>query len=472
MVLNLAIEADQFMRFLGRLHPAATHFPIALLILAAMAEVGNIFRRDHRHSNFALTCLVIGTLGAAVAAWFGWINADHEPHGKGLTNLIFWHRWVGIGVVVFAAISLAARIADRMRPSDTAIHTYRGTILGAALLVSVSGYLGGEIVFGSNHLLAVFNTPESVEPAPETVVPEDVPESVELPVASRLFIETVYPVMTEYCFHCHGADKQKGALRLDLQADVETVVYAGEPIDSPLYERIALPEGHPDLMPPDERLPEDVVQAFHEWIRQGAPWVDAGSLSSASAAPVEAPAATTPPEPVLNLDPVDDEAPADEDAITEVESVLAGLRARGIRAVRLAQNETDVAVNLALRQQDATDDTLELLRDLGPHLTRLDLGGTAVTDDGLAILESFPRLERLYLEKTAITDGAFEHIAHLESLEYLNCYSTAITDEAASWIAGLPSLRQFFVWDTDMTLDAVEQLRRDLPDLEVIDQAQ
>ena len=80
-----AAAADPVLwRFLGRLHPLVVHFPLALILLAAALEVLLVFRKGHRTSRTAVTCLVVGTAMAGIAAWFGWLNAAHEPRGQSI----------------------------------------------------------------------------------------------------------------------------------------------------------------------------------------------------------------------------------------------------------------------------------------------------------------------------------------------------------------------------------------------------
>lgn len=92
--------------------------------------------------------------------------------------------------------------------------------------------------------------------------------------------EPVREILAKRCHSCHGEEKQKAGLRLDVRAgvleadeDLDPVVVAGRPEESPLFSRIVLPDGHDDLMPPEGgRLPEDEIGAVRAWILAGAPW--------------------------------------------------------------------------------------------------------------------------------------------------------------------------------------------------------
>src|SRR3954467_15269329 len=70
------------------------------------------------------------------------------------------------------------------------------------------------------------------------------------------FAKQIEPIFKETCYSCHGAEKQKGKLRLDSPAaftkggENGPVVTAGDPAKSDLYRRITLPHDHDDIMPP------------------------------------------------------------------------------------------------------------------------------------------------------------------------------------------------------------------------------
>ena len=93
---------ENFLRFLGRLHPLLVHFPIGLALTAALVELINIIRRKATASPFAFMATGFAAGFAVVAALFGWFNADFE--GPGPKTALFLHRWIGTisaGALVF-----------------------------------------------------------------------------------------------------------------------------------------------------------------------------------------------------------------------------------------------------------------------------------------------------------------------------------------------------------------------------------
>jgi mono/diheme cytochrome c family protein len=90
------------------------------------------------------------------------------------------------------------------------------------------------------------------------------------------FHRDVRPILSDYCFQCHGPDaaQRKKNLRLDTEAGARTVVVAGRPEASELYLRVsAADDAH--RMPPrstGRRLTPPQVELLRRWIEQGAPW--------------------------------------------------------------------------------------------------------------------------------------------------------------------------------------------------------
>lgn len=143
--------------FLGRLHPVSVHFPVALLISAALLEALSMVFRSPRLGHAAGACVVLGALGAGASAGLGWINAEFNPFTGELASTLVLHRWLGIGSASASALTLVLlALGARARGA------YRLALALSAALVAVTGYLGGDLVRGPNHLLEGLGGRESV----------------------------------------------------------------------------------------------------------------------------------------------------------------------------------------------------------------------------------------------------------------------------------------------------------------------
>jgi len=95
----------------------------------------------------------------------------------------------------------------------------------------------------------------------------------------EFFEKKIRPVLADHCHKCHShkAEKLKAGLYLDSRddflkgGDTGVAVALGEPDKSRLIE--ALRYKNPDLeMPPKEKLPDEVIADFVEWVKMGIPW--------------------------------------------------------------------------------------------------------------------------------------------------------------------------------------------------------
>lgn len=81
------------------------------------------------------------------------------------------------------------------------------------------------------------------------------------------FARDVFPVLQRACFECHGSEKQKGDLRLDIASPKHVEVGAD------LLRRVALPKENKEVMPKrGPRLTTAEINHLRDWIDAGAKW--------------------------------------------------------------------------------------------------------------------------------------------------------------------------------------------------------
>jgi hypothetical protein len=112
-----------------------------------------------------------------------------------------------------------------------------------------------------------------------SVAPLQAAESVAISPAELEFFETkIRPVLVEHCYSCHSAEAAKqGKLKAGLQLDTRAGLFAGgesgpailvgKPSESLLIQALRY-EGYE--MPPEGRLPDDVIANFERWVKTGA----------------------------------------------------------------------------------------------------------------------------------------------------------------------------------------------------------
>ncbi|MEO8353563.1 MAG: DUF1549 domain-containing protein, partial [Chthoniobacteraceae bacterium] len=97
------------------------------------------------------------------------------------------------------------------------------------------------------------------------------------------FVKDVQPLFVRSCAKCHGTEKQKGELRLDLKAHAlkggasGAVIVPGSSAESPLI--VAVSGIDEDLVMPEKgrRLTAEEVGVLRRWIDDGAAWPEDGS---------------------------------------------------------------------------------------------------------------------------------------------------------------------------------------------------
>lgn len=145
----IAAGIGPWWRLSGVMHPAVAHFPIALLMVAALIESWSVLRRHRKPSQTALVCLYIGAIAAVVASVLGWANADASGEKGDTFNL---HKWLGIGVAALAVVSvILSLVARRENAGRKMVWSYRGGVFAAAALVGLVGSFGGKLVHGDSY---------------------------------------------------------------------------------------------------------------------------------------------------------------------------------------------------------------------------------------------------------------------------------------------------------------------------------
>ena len=155
-----------------------------------------------------------------------------------------------------------------------------------------------------------------------------------------------------------------------------------------------------------------------------------------------------------------------------------------LRKVRISKTAitdtgmTDLAKCESLEDVDISqtkigDIGVEALRAL-PRLKNLNLYLTLVTDQGLDAFcsgehRSAAKIERLNLDKCPITDGGIAKLSSLTSLAWIHLGGTALTDIGLAELAKCETLKEAVVTKTETTLEEIEKLRRDRPDMTVRD---
>lgn len=277
-------EVFWFWQLLGRLHPLAVHFPVSLLLIAALMELGTLrnFNSSLRPGIYLL--VLIGAISAVLSVVFGWLLADLESYGGETLAL---HRLTGLATAVLSTFAFAFIFLIKKRGRNGLIMAYRGILMATVGGVIIAGHLGASITHGEDFLSSVTPWAENDDDRlPFGTVNIDLASfavgsdilSLEEEVKLNLGVRTI---LAHHCYKCHSSDKTEGELRFD---DKDLVFQGGEsgPIIVPgdinkseLFRRITLPHGHKEAMPGKGKpLSKSDIDLIAFWIEKGAPWPD------------------------------------------------------------------------------------------------------------------------------------------------------------------------------------------------------
>ena len=112
-------------------------------------------------------------------------------------------------------------------------------------------------------------------------------------VAIEFFEAKVRPLLVEYCYECHSAESEdvEGGLLLDSRSalleggDTGAAIVPGDAEESLLIDAVR----HGDLyqMPPDNKLSDDQIAIFEQWISGGAAWTPGEVVATSRGKPGE-----------------------------------------------------------------------------------------------------------------------------------------------------------------------------------------
>jgi predicted Zn finger-like uncharacterized protein len=264
---NIPAALNPWISFIGETHPLFVHFPVAWV--SAVFVLSIIGGARNRHALHTLLWLNLLTCAVGIVAG----QCSAADHGSGV--LLTRHFYAGLAVGLFSWLALIFFMIREARPATSA-WPYRLAVSGAVGAVVLAGHFGATITHG-----------ELLDHLPWKVVEKKVEAQNQIqnlsgaePAEERTIVDAVIlPIMQARCVSCHGAEKQKGKLRLD---SYESLMAAGESGEhsfvaadlekSDSLRRIALAADDDDHMPPAKKPQVDAVEleVLKWWVQAGA----------------------------------------------------------------------------------------------------------------------------------------------------------------------------------------------------------
>ena len=483
----------EFLIPFGPFHMVLLHLPIGALTAIWFLEF-LLEKNDDKHKNQAtglLHLLLLISCGLTVV--LGLSYEEFGQYGDEIEQHEFWGLiFAGCIVATYLCYWIHRKLGKRSSKLF-----YMLALLAATITMVITAHQGGELVHGKGFLSKPFQGEkrQAIAPAPfadesskentdqarivtqptstsalnapmvDAINGADRIDPITAPIAaleqtpqvadpSIALFETSQAIFERNCYKCHGATKQKGGYRLDEQHSINLggksklpAIVPGNVEQSELMYRMLLPHDDDDAMPPEEKdpvSPQD-IDLVRQWIEAGAYWPDEAELSAAASDTVKT-------------------GDADTDQLIEQ------ISRTGVKAEYNAWGDESIRIDLGVVGPGQLNQAIQQLSGFRNKLTWLDCSELALSSDFFQQLEQCIKLQRLHLNGTDVTDKQLDALSQLADLNYLNLYNTQISDAGLESLHASSSLRKIFLSQTQVTANGITELKKSLPELEVVHQ--
>ena len=131
------------MKILGHaVHPILVMFPLALFATAVIFDALGWVTGNGRWLDASFRIIAAGIIGGMISALFGLIDFQAIPWNTRAKRIGMWHGLSAVGVVLLSVVSWLTRWPAPSNPDALPVMLS----LAGALLMLVTGWLGGELV--------------------------------------------------------------------------------------------------------------------------------------------------------------------------------------------------------------------------------------------------------------------------------------------------------------------------------------
>jgi mono/diheme cytochrome c family protein len=285
------------------------------------------------------------------------------------------------------------------------------------------------------------------------------------------YADLVQPLLQNKCYSCHSSEKQKGKLRLDLEAMMlkggknGPAVTPGNAEKSELIKRVQLTLGNDEHMPPKEKpqLSESEIALLHWWIDNGADFKkkvkDLKQPEGIKKVLMSFQSGVVEVAKEISEIPKEEVKPADE-------GTLKRLADWNISVLPVAANGNYLSVNF-INAKSTVDSVMSELAKLNKQVVWLKMDYTSITNNELKRISGMEQLIRLHLNNTKITDAGLTQLKKLNKLRVLSLVGTAVTLKGLLQLKGLKSLKNIFLYQSKVTEKDLVQLKAAFPKVNI-----
>lgn len=149
---NIEPASDDRPPWWGRLHPVLVHFPLAGMPLALLGFLAWVCRGRESFAKADVAPLLAATVAAILAVNSGKTLEAATRFSASMQDIVQDHEWYSERIMVLAIALSVLRIWRWNRMTGWWRWVYGGGLLLACGLLAYTGFLGGSLVFGPDHL--------------------------------------------------------------------------------------------------------------------------------------------------------------------------------------------------------------------------------------------------------------------------------------------------------------------------------
>jgi uncharacterized membrane protein len=136
---------QRLVSWLGRLHTLVIHFPIAMFVGALGVEIFGLWRRNPVYQSAAHVMLIVGAVGAIIAAFLGWFAGGFYLTDR--NQILMLHRWLGTAIAGAGVVLIYLSATARRAPEQPRT-IYWVALALMTIAIAVQGYIGGSFMHG------------------------------------------------------------------------------------------------------------------------------------------------------------------------------------------------------------------------------------------------------------------------------------------------------------------------------------
>ena len=201
---------NTFVFFIGRFHPILLHLPIGGLIALFVMEIINSYKPKLKLDSACNILLWFSIITIFPTTLLGFLLASNASYDDELLNI---HKWLGW----FTALSCIWLFYLKSIKNKKGVFQYKYVLYFNVIFLSLAGHFGGMLTHGEDYLTKYM--PKGLKTVLNISDEEDFilvdrkidSSSVEL----TYYTNHIQPIIQNYCYKCHGEEKQKGEMRFD-----------------------------------------------------------------------------------------------------------------------------------------------------------------------------------------------------------------------------------------------------------------